>query len=115
MSEFHFDIQKNCESLSIDRNIYLRILDKAIQQTTLDIQQLRESLAQSDMEKIQSISHRLKGDYANLRIDDLSTIAKGINDISKSEKDPVRLEQLFQDLNKKFHVLINMVEKLKQN
>jgi len=114
MCQLNFNIKENCTDLSIDQNIYLRILDKAITQTNEDIKCLKESLAQADIDTIQSISHRLKGDFANLRIDELSTIAKDINNISKSDKNINRMAELLSSFHKKFDILTQMVEKIKE-
>lgn len=82
-----FDPQQNAESLKIPKDIYLRILGKAVAQTQTDIKDLETALPFSDFEKIQSISHRWKGDYDNMRITALAMVARQLNLEVKTGRD----------------------------
>lgn len=84
-SSFNFD--ENCAALKISRDIYLRILAKAVEQTEKDLQDIATALPIDNFESVQAIAHRLKGDYGNLRIMTLSSVAKQLNDIAKTTKD----------------------------
>jgi len=103
----NFNIEQNCQSLSISPEIYQRILKKAIVQTTDDVKNLKEAVEQENFESIGSISHRLKGDYANLRIDDMSSIAKDILEESKGEKNREKITSLFSEF-------VNFFDELKE-
>lgn len=81
------DPEQNAESLKIPKDIYLRILGKAIAQTQIDIKDLETALPFSDFEKIQSISHRWKGDYDNMRITALAIVARQLNLEVKAGRD----------------------------
>lgn len=81
-----FNIFKACEALKINKEIYLRILSKAIDQTKNDIEQLKQAHQSNDISTVQAIAHRLKGDYANLRIEKLSEIAARLNFLARGEK-----------------------------
>ncbi len=85
------DPQANAESLKIPKDIYLRILSKAVAQTQIDIKQVEEALPFSDLEKIQSISHRWKGDYDNMRITTLAMIARALNQEVKTSRDKEKI------------------------
>lgn len=78
------NVDKNCEELKIGRDIYLRILNKAVAQTTSDIVDLEKAMNGGDWDTVQKLSHRLKGDYDNMRITDLSSVARTMNVIVKS-------------------------------
>jgi HPt (histidine-containing phosphotransfer) domain-containing protein len=100
-----FDLTQNSASLHIGEDIYLRILGKAVTQTQNDISDLEKAIMGGDFEKIRAIAHRLKGDYDNMRISSLSTIAKEINEIAKTSQDKDRLSALVLDFNKLFEQL----------
>ena len=100
------DVDKNCEQLKIGRDIYLRILNKAVQQTTSDIVELENALNGGDWEAVQTVSHRLKGDYDNMRITDLSSIARSMNVMVKSGHiNQAELAGLFKILSSAFQEL----------
>ncbi len=107
---FSIDLDQNSASLSIPKDIYLRILRKAIEQTRKDISDLEAALSADDIATVQSISHRLKGDYANMRILTLSAIAKQINDMSKEKKDKEALTALLNDFKSDFQQVCRFLE-----
>jgi len=85
------DIEKNSADLKIDQGIYLKIVGKAIEQTDEDLGDFEEGLTAGDVDVVQRLSHRWKGDFDNLRITDLSGIAKQINDLVK---ETAKLEEI---------------------
>ena len=76
MTEDTFNIQTACNELKINKEIYLRIVLRAVEQTTTDIAALGQAHQVDDVTAIQAIAHRLKGDYANLRVERLTALAK---------------------------------------
>src|SRR3990167_7988320 len=98
--ELTLDISQNSASLHISEEIYVRILGKAVDQTTRDVTELETAIPIDDFEKIRAIAHRLKGDYDNMRISPLSSIAKEINEIAKTSKDKERMLRLLVDFNR---------------
>lgn len=111
-NSFSIDVKQNAATLSIGKDIYLRILRKALEQSTQDIQDLTAALSTGDFDKIQSLSHRFKGDYDNLRIPELSSVAKKINEISKTTKDREQVELLFSDFKGTFEKLQQFIRNL---
>ncbi len=105
------DLDQNSASLSIPKTVYTRILTKAIAQTKQDIQDMETALASDDMTKVQSISHRLKGDYANMRLTSLSSTAKQMNDILKTGQGKEKLPELLQEFKEYFQQLCQFIEK----
>jgi hypothetical protein len=79
--EVNFD--EISKSLGISREIYLRILNKAINQTSGDFHAMDKAWEIDDINTIQSISHRWKGDFSNLRLTDIALNAKEMNDLAK--------------------------------
>ena len=96
------DLDQNSASLSISKEIYLRILNKAVLQTQKDIAEMEEALPVADFTKLQSISHRLKGDYGNMRLAGLSGLAKEMNEIAKASQDKERFRMLLNDFKNLF-------------
>lgn len=106
-----FDIAQNSASLHIGEEIYLRIMGKALTQTTQDIVDLESAIPLDDFEKIRAIAHRLKGDYDNMRIPVLSAIAKDINEAAKASKDRDSLMKLVSEFSGLFEQLKEKISK----
>jgi len=85
------DVEKNSAELKIDQGIYLKIVGKAIEQTDGDLGDFEQGLSAGDVDVVQRLSHRWKGDFDNLRITDLSGIARQINDLVK---ETAKLEEI---------------------
>jgi len=106
----NINFDENSASLKIEKNIYLRILQKAIDQTHKDFPQFESALTADDFETMQSISHRLKGDFGNLRIEELSSVAKEINEQTKSSRDKEKIAGLFEEFRTRFLELEKVVQ-----
>ena len=113
MEDMSINIEKNCLNLNINKEIYLRILDKAITQTNDDIQMIDQAFTSHDVDKIQTISHRWKGDYDNLRIVELSNIAKELNLIARTNKDMTQMQKLYETFRANFVSLKKFVGNIK--
>ena len=97
--------EENAESLKIPEDIYLRILGKAVTQTQTDIKDMEGALPFSDFEKIQSISHRWKGDYDNMRITSLAMLARQLNQEVKVGRDKEKIVAFFAQFKDMFFQL----------
>lgn len=104
------DIQYACEALRISEEIYIRIALKAIVQTQNDLNDLKRCCQENDVQNLQAISHRLKGDFANLRIDVLSGIAKQLNDLVKEGYHSEQAEKLVSEFEQAFHQVRACIE-----
>ena len=109
--ELVIDIAQNSASLHISEDIYVRILGKAVEQTQRDITDLETAIPIDDFEKIRAIAHRLKGDYDNMRITALSSLAKEINEVAKTSKDREQLLRLVTEFSGLFEQLKEKVIK----
>ncbi len=96
------DIDKNSAELKIGREVYVRILRSAFEQTEGDLGAVDAAFAKADLEAIQSVSHRWKGDYANLRLDSLSEKARQLNNAAKSGQDLTQIKSLYEEFLKVF-------------
>ncbi|MFA5087515.1 MAG: Hpt domain-containing protein [Candidatus Omnitrophota bacterium] len=103
------DVGLNSQSLHISPEIYVRILQKAVQQTSKDLQDLGGALPLNDYEKVKAISHKLKGDYDNLRITEMSSIAKEINKLAAVGQDKERSADLINEFSHYFDQLKSFV------
>lgn len=101
-----FSIETACEELKIKKEIYVRIAARALEQTPADVAELQRAHDAQDIDTVQTISHRLKGDFANLRMKALSAAAGELNAMAKAEYDTVRALELIQG----FHGLIDEVK-----
>ena len=108
-----FDLEKNSQELKITIDIYKRILTSAIEQTQNDISDIESVLADAEFEKIAEISHRIKGDYGNMRIEQLSSLAREMQRISKEEKDKEQLLMLINEFKNFFSQLKTILQEEK--
>ncbi len=115
MNEFRIDLDQNSASLKISKEIYLRILDKALGQTQKDILDLEAALPIADFSKVESIAHRWKGDYDNMRLTVLSSIARKINEIAKTTQDKEKLTQLISEFKIYYQQLQKFMEQFPQS
>lgn len=99
------EISQNSSSLSITPEIYLRILQKAVQQTAHDIREMETALPVDDFAKVKAVAHKMKGDYDNLRITDMASIAHEIDAIAKSTQDKEKIALLLNDFMMYFEQL----------
>ena len=99
------NIEKNASELKISPEVYRRILTSAILQAEEDIPKIESALSQGDIPTIQTISHRWKGDFANLRLELLSRRAKELNDAAKTSKELGLLRDLFAEFYMDFQKL----------
>ena len=106
------DVEQNSASLKIDKAIYLRILAKATKQTQQDFSDFEFALSSDDFVKVQAISHRWKGDYDNMRITALSSLARQLNEIVKTTKDKKKMIELFGDFKNYFRQLNQFVDNI---
>jgi len=96
-----FNIFHACGELKINKDVYLRIVFKAFEQTTSDIAQLRQAHQANDVATVQALAHRLKGDYANLRMAALSAVADELNRHAKEAYESAHALELIE----KFYAL----------
>ncbi len=86
-ADFQQYLDENSQALQIPPEIYRRILGKAVEQTRQDIPQIETAFGVDDIDTIQTISHRWKGDYDNLRMTSLAQAARTVNTEAKGGRD----------------------------
>ena len=107
----NLNIPQNSSSLSISPEIYLRVLQKAVQQTAQDIREMETALPVNDFAKVRAVAHKMKGDYDNLRITDMSDIAREIDEIAKTTQDKEKIAGLLNDFLSYFDQLRTFIIK----
>lgn len=73
------NFSENSASLAIPINTYMRILKMAVDKIDEDVPDMKSAIHNGSRDKAQELSHRWKGDLANLRLDDLSKAAGILN------------------------------------
>ena len=107
----NLDVAKNSASLSITPEIYMRILQKAVLQTAQDIREMETALPMDDFTKVKAVAHKMKGDYDNLRITDMSSLAREIDEISRTSQDKERIALLLNEFAMYFEQLRGIILK----
>ena len=105
----NLNVEQNSASLSITPVIYLKILKKAVEQTSEDLKKIEAALPISDFDVIYAVAHKLKGDYDNLRITDLSNIARQIDGMAKRKQSNDGILELFDEFVVYFEQLKKIV------
>ncbi|OGX05858.1 MAG: hypothetical protein A2Z88_01155 [Omnitrophica WOR_2 bacterium GWA2_47_8] len=111
ISKLTLNIEENSASLHISPEIYKRVLQKAVLQTAQDIKALEEALPVGDFEKVKAISHKFKGDYDNLRLKDMSSVAKEMSDCAKTSQDKEKIAHLLETFSAYFDQLKEQMDK----
>lgn len=106
------DTDLACSELKIPKEIYLKILGRAIEQTTTDLSGLLEALQSGSVERLQALSHKIKGDYGNLRVKPISETAKQLNDLCREAYDRIQAEPLVETLQQQFQTLKENLQQL---
>lgn len=103
--KLNINIDQNSASLSITPAIYVKILRKAVEQTAEDLKKVEAALPVNDFTVIKAVAHKLKGDYDNLRITDLSNIARQMDELAKAEQGNDKILDLLNDFVEYFEQL----------
>jgi len=99
------NVELACQELKIPKEIYLKILGRAIEQTTTDLSGMAEAFQSGSVERLQAVSHKIKGDYGNLRVLPISETAKQLNDLTRASYDQSKAEPLVELLQQQFETL----------
>jgi HPt (histidine-containing phosphotransfer) domain-containing protein len=101
------DFAQKSSALNIPLKTYMRILEMASAQIREDIPAARAAISTGDADKVQGLSHRWKGDLANLRLDDLSQTARSLNDAVKRSAPVTEQQRFLDEFKQKFSDLQN--------
>ncbi len=103
-------IQTFSKDMSLPPDVYRTILISSIKPAQEDLSHLDQALQDQNWDTIQMISHRLKGTYSNLRLNDLADLAEQMNDLSRSRKDITEVINLSLKFNNIFVSLRKALE-----
>ncbi len=105
----NFNAEQNSASLGITPAIYFRILQKAVAQTTEDLKKMEAALPVNDFTVIKAVTHKLKGDYDNLRITNMSDLAREMDELAKKEQSNDVILELLEKFTAYFEQLKKIV------
>lgn len=108
-------IKENSEILHIPEDTYKKILLTSLDQTESDVKNMEEALREKDYPEIQSLAHRVKGVYANLRLTDISEAAAQMERAAKEEGSWATIEEAFRCLSNNFQGLKDSLMALEDN
>lgn len=103
-------IEKFSSEMHIPAETYKSILVTSLDPTKEDLKNLDTAIQTKDFENIQLISHRLKGTYSNLRIEDISGPAARMNDLSKNAEGIEEITTLLGQLSETFKKYCELLE-----
>lgn len=109
-AEFQRFLDDNSQALQIPPEIYRRILTKAVDQTRQDIPRVDAAFTAGDIDTIQTVSHRWKGDYDNLRITPLAQTARRINNEAKGGQDKGAMTTDYEQFKTLFNQMTQRLE-----
>lgn len=99
-------IEKNSTELHIPPETYTAIVKISFDQSRQDIVDLENAIAENNYEEIKAVSHRLKGVYSNLRLDDLFISVQEIDVLAKENGNLGKIKQLLSQFKMAFDDII---------
>ena len=111
---FNLDVERNSNILKISKELYLKILGKAITQTEQDLHNVEAALPLDQFATIEAVTHRWKGDFDNLRVTALSDLAKQMNQLARLNQDKEKIVELLNQFREYFVDLSQFVSNRKQ-
>jgi HPt (histidine-containing phosphotransfer) domain-containing protein len=98
-------IKKFTDEMFLPGDIFMEMLESSIDPTRQDLAVLQSAILDQNWESIQTVSHRLKGVFGNLRLDDLGGAAGRMNHLAKNKEGHEEIKKIFADFQKQFSLL----------
>lgn len=106
-----FDIDRAAkrfnEEMLLPEEVFMEMLYSTVAITKTDLKELETAIHGRNWDEIQKVSHRLKGVFANLRLDDFGGIAGRMNQLAKQQERFDEVQQLFAAFQQQFMFLCN--------
>ena len=80
-------ILENSKEMMIPAATYEKIVETSLKASQQDILDLEKALDGGDFDTIDFLMHRIKGTFGNLRLYEVSNLAKEIDDMAKNQTD----------------------------
>lgn len=103
-------IQRFSEEMHIDADMYKKILQSTVDTTVPDLPKLEQAIDAGDFETIQAISHRLKGTFLNLRLENIAAPMVEIDALSKAREGLEAMKPHLEKFNGLFQILKSALE-----
>ncbi|MCD6459790.1 Hpt domain-containing protein [bacterium] len=100
-------IAQNGMELGLKPDKYEQILLLALEQTKQDLHLLEDSIQKNDFEAVSSLSHKIKGMFANLRVQKMANSAQIIDSLARECAALAKINEAFAVLNSEYEKLIN--------
>ncbi|MBL8014513.1 MAG: Hpt domain-containing protein [Candidatus Omnitrophica bacterium] len=94
--------EKFCKEMGLGKEVFFKLLATAIADMQKDIDLLRAALDAGDLERIQQISHRIKGTSSNFRLTEITVPATELNDSSKKGADASLYKSFLHSIESSF-------------
>ena len=95
------------ESLKLNKNIVKQLVNVYFESVGEDLKSLKEAVENKDLDKIYKLAHKINGASANLKMEEVVSIAK---ELEKNALNKVKI-----DYQEKFEKLKNLIENIKKN
>jgi HPt (histidine-containing phosphotransfer) domain-containing protein len=105
-------IKKFSAEMALPLDVYKKILIASLNPAQNDLIKLDQALQTQDWEEIHFISHRLKGTYGNLRLEDLAALATRMDELARAKSDIGEIVELSFQFNNIFVRLRKVLETL---
>ena len=96
--------EKFANEMGLGKEVYLKLLVTAMTDLQKDVDLLRAAIAEGNLERVQQISHRIKGTSSNFRLTDIMVPAAELNDRSKKGTDPSSYPALMASIESAYAV-----------
>lgn len=104
------NLQTAADELQLPLEVFMEIVNESMEPTKQDMAALDDAVASGNFKDIQTVSHKLKGTFGNLRLDSLVSKSKRINDLSKQEEGIDEIRQLLPSLSEDFEKFSAIIE-----
>lgn len=72
------DIKELAENIGLDEDEYLELLELFLETTESNLNKLKSGVDASDAQQVVEASHTIKGSAANLGLEEIAEVAKGV-------------------------------------
>lgn len=91
------DLQKIADELEFDLEDVAMLIEVFLESVDINMQELKNAIANNDLELIFNVSHAIKGSSSNLLLTDISSIAAKLESNSRAGNN-ISYEQSYEEL-----------------
>ena len=94
------------EEMELPLDVFMEIVNESLPPTKEDMDALGQTVESGNYDDIQTVSHKLKGTFGNLRLDHMAGPAGRINDLSKESTGIEEIKEIYPALKEDFDKFI---------